>query len=180
MAAAESADDANTSPPPRRLGSTYSDLFSPRSRKQFSIYLAGAGFLLLSTLITRRSLARRYKEAIPAFYHYNTRTVAPASGAREALEALNIATINIFSLALMTTGGFLWAFDISTVEELRTRVRAGMGIQGTEQNADEDIEEWIATVLSRKDGKERKRAQHRERLQEAGWDRAGRGKDDEE
>ena len=133
----------------------WDDFFSARSRRQLALFLAGASFLALSTAITRRSLARRYKFVMPAFYHPNNRSLAPISGINEALEALNIATINILSLSLMTTGGMLWAFDISSLEELRSKVRGGMGVTGTPQHADEEIEEWIASVLTRKDEKRR-------------------------
>ena len=138
----------------RALG--WDDFFSARSRRQLALFLAGASFLALSTAITRRSLARRYKFVMPAFYHPNNRSLAPISGVNEALEALNIATINILSLSLMTTGGMLWAFDISSLEEFRTKVRGGMGVTGASQDADEEIEEWVASVLARKDEKERK------------------------
>ncbi len=144
-------------PPSRRFLPTYTDLFSPRSRRQLSVFVAGATFLFISTAITRRSLLRRYKATLPAFYHPNNRPTAPISGAAEAFEALNIATINVFSVSLMITGGMMWAYDISSLEDLRRKVRAGMGVRGTEQDADEEIEEWMASVLSRKDDRERRR-----------------------
>ncbi|KAI9882768.1 MAG: hypothetical protein M1823_005480 [Watsoniomyces obsoletus] len=148
--------------PPRRFLPTTSDFFSPRSRRQLSIFVAGATFLFISTAITRRSLYRRYKATLPAFYHFNNRPTIPISGASEALEALNIATINVFSVSLMVTGGMMWAYDISSLEDLRRKVRAGMGVRGTEQDADEEIEEWMASVLSRKDDREKRRRREEE------------------
>ncbi len=174
MGSADATDVDTSASPPRRFIPSYSDFFSLRARKQLSIYLAGAGFFAVSTLVTRRAMARRYKETIPAFYHFNTRKPSAVGGAREAFEALNLATINVFSLALMVSGGFLWAFDISGLDELRTRIRAGIGVQGSEKDANEEIEEWIATVLARKDDKEREQDRRREKLKEAFSRQTGR------
>jgi hypothetical protein len=127
-----------------------------RSGKQLGLFLAGAGFVALSTLITRRSLVRRYKSSIPAFYQPNNRPNS-VNGAMEAFEALNIATINVTSFAIMATGGMLYAFDISSLADLRTKVRGGLGADGTgrtEKDAEEEFEEWLAGVLARKSEKE--------------------------
>ncbi|KAI9778272.1 MAG: hypothetical protein M1839_008296 [Geoglossum umbratile] len=120
-----------------------------RSRKQFGLFLAGAGFVALSTLITRRSLVRRYKSSIPTFYQPNNRPNS-VNGAMEAFEALNIATINVTSFAVMATGGMLYAFDISSLADLRRKVRGGLGVDGTEKDAEEEFEGWLASVLARK------------------------------
>lgn len=58
----------------------------------------------------------------------------------------------------MVTGGALWAFDISNMDELRRKIRGGLGVDGSgrsEQEAEEDMEEWLATVLARKEDKDR-------------------------
>lgn len=76
----------------------------------------------------------------------------------DAIEALNIATINVASLAIMITGGLMWGFDISGVEELRVRLREGLGLAGEgERNAEEEFEEWLASTLARRDGKKERR-----------------------
>jgi hypothetical protein len=75
----------------------------------------------------------------------------------EAVEALNIATINVLSLAVMSTGGMLWYFDINSMDDARRKLRGGLGVDGTgrdEKQAEEELEEWMATVLSRKEAKE--------------------------
>ena len=75
----------------------------------------------------------------------------------EAVEALNIATINVLSLATMSTGGMLWYFDINSMDDARRKLRGGLGVDGTgrdEKQAEEELEEWMATVLSRKEAKE--------------------------
>jgi hypothetical protein len=124
-----------------------------RSRRQFGLFLAGAGFFALSAFITRRSFVRRYKASIPAFYQPNHQP-NKVSGAMEAFEALNIATINVTSLAIMAAGGLFYAFDISSLADLRSKVRGGFGWDGTEKDAEEEFEEWLASVLARKSEKE--------------------------
>lgn len=51
----------------------------------------------------------------------------------------------------------MWTFDISTPQELRSRLRKQMGFgeDATEEGkkADEEMEEWVASVLSRRDWK---------------------------
>ena len=76
----------------------------------------------------------------------------------EAFEALNIATVNVLSVGMMVSGGLLWAFDISSLDDMRRRVRTGLGVDGirTDEDAEEEIEEWFATVLMRKDRKDLK------------------------
>lgn len=74
----------------------------------------------------------------------------------EAFEALNIATINVASLAMMMTGGMLWAFDISTMDDLRTKLRGSLGFEGSVKDAEEEFEEWLASTLARKDEKQKK------------------------
>jgi hypothetical protein len=74
----------------------------------------------------------------------------------EAVEALNIATVNVLSLAMMSTGGMLWYFDINSMDDARRKLRSGLGVDGTgrdEKQAEKELEEWMATVLSRKETK---------------------------
>jgi len=81
----------------------------------------------------------------------------------EAFEALNIATVNVLSISMMLSGGLLYAFDISSVDDMRRAVRSRIGVDGnrtdgmrTDQDVEEEIEEWFATVLERKGKKEKK------------------------
>ncbi|KAK0510035.1 hypothetical protein JMJ35_007429 [Cladonia borealis] len=136
-------------------------LTSPRSLRQLSLFLAGATFFTLSSLITRRSLARRQKSVFPSFYHPSNRPPqTPINGAFEAFEALNLATINVTSFMMMVVGGMGWALDISGLEDLRRLVRGGLGVDGTgrgESEVEEEWEEWLAGVLKRKEEKEKRR-----------------------
>ncbi len=73
----------------------------------------------------------------------------------EAFEALNIATINVVSVGMMATGGMLWALDIASLDDMRRKVRSkiGVDVDRTDQDAEQEIEEWFATVLARKEFK---------------------------
>jgi len=133
-----------------------SSFFSRRSARQLGLFFAGAGFVGLASIITRRSLVRRHKATMPKFYQQNNRP-NEVNGAMEAFEALNIATINVISVGMMLTGGALWAFDISSVEDMRREVRGGIGLDTggrTDKEAEEEIEEWLASVFARKDMKD--------------------------
>jgi hypothetical protein len=99
---------------------------------------------------------RKYKSSIPKFYQPSNRPNADVNGALEAFEALNVATINVLSTTMMAAGGLLWAFDISSLEDMRVKIRGGLGIdgvEGRESRADEEMEEWLASVLARKEQK---------------------------
>jgi hypothetical protein len=102
---------------------------------------------------------RRYKATVPKFFQQSNQPNVEVDGAMEAFEALTIATVNVFSLSIMFTGGMLWAFDISSMEDMRRKLRGGLGIdgEGRENAAEEEMEEWLATVLARKDEKERQK-----------------------
>jgi hypothetical protein len=128
--------------------------FSPRSRRQLSLFAAGAGFFALSTVVTRRSIARRYRASIPKFYHPSNHANTEINGALEAFEALNIATVNVLSVGMMLSGGLLWAFDISSVEDISKKVRTNMGANTVrDEDAEKEVEEWFASVLARKEFK---------------------------
>ena len=61
---------------------------------------------------------------------------------------------------MMITGGLLWAFDVSSMDDMRRKVRGGLGVDGsgrTEGDVEEEFEEWFASVLQRKEDKERRR-----------------------
>lgn len=132
-----------------------SAFFSPRSRRQLGLFAAGVGFFAISSVITRRSIVRRYKATVPKFYQPSNQPGTQVNGAMEAFEALNIATVNVFSVGMMLTGGLLWAFDIASLDDMRSKVRTNLGVDPirTDQDAEAEIEEWFATVLARKEFK---------------------------
>ncbi|EKG11868.1 hypothetical protein MPH_11005 [Macrophomina phaseolina MS6] len=140
--------------PPASTQSPFRDAFTTRrSLRQLGLFCAGATFFTAATFITRRQMVRRFRASIPPFYHPSNLPYGEANGAMEAFEALNLATVNVVSAAIMLTGGTMWALDISTLEDLRKKVRHRVG-SGDERKSDEEIEEWIAEVLARKDMKE--------------------------
>lgn len=144
--------------PPAPPTEPQSIFFSQRARRQLGLFFAGAGFFAITSLITRRSLVRKYKATFPKFYQPSNRPAGEVNGAMEALEALNIATINVFSVSMMVTGGLLYAFDISSLDDMKRNVRRkiGVDVDRTDQDVEEEIEEWFATVLERKGVKEKK------------------------
>ncbi|TAQ85484.1 hypothetical protein B7494_g6191 [Chlorociboria aeruginascens] len=114
-----------------------------------------AGFFAISSIITRRSLVKRYRTTVPKFYHPSNRPNGEINGALDAVDALSIATMNVCSIGIMLSGGLLWAFDISTLNDMRAKVRPriGVDINRSDQDVEEEIEEWFATVLARKEFK---------------------------
>ncbi len=132
-------------------------IFSQRSLKQLGLFFGGASFLALSTLITRRAVGRKLVAAFPKFYQPSHRPTAAKSENTEgpfmAVEALNLATLNVLSFFVMLTGGAAWAFDISSLDDLRGMARRHIGPRGpqTDEAAEREVEEWVAKVLSRKE-----------------------------
>lgn len=99
------------------------------------------------------------------------------NGALDAFEALNLATINTFSAAMILAGGTLCALDINSVEDARRRLRRRMGYaeynndgvgnddktkmvpptKEEEEQFERDMETWLANVLGKKDMEEVRR-----------------------
>ena len=66
---------------------------------------------------------------------------------------------------MMMTGGVLWAFDISTMDDLRRKIRGRLRNDSTgrtERQAEEDFEEWLAETLARKDEKRSRKDEEEE------------------
>ena len=130
---------------------------SARLRRQLTLTFGGASFFLLSTLVTRRAILRRQRTSVPAFYNPSNQPPR-VNSALLALEAFNLATLNAVSGAMFLTGGIMWAFDIGSLEDLRERARRKVTAEtNATQPTPEDLqklEEWLNTVLSRKDYKE--------------------------
>lgn len=138
-------------------------MFTPRSMKQLTLFLAGATFLSLTTAVTRRSVVRKIRAAAPRFYHPSYHpppegggrpkgAAESAEGTLFALEALGLATLNTFSFAIMATGGLAWAFDVSSLDDLRARARRHQlaGRTGEDDaEAEDTIEEWMASMLGK-------------------------------
>ncbi|KAF2205874.1 hypothetical protein GQ43DRAFT_361296 [Delitschia confertaspora ATCC 74209] len=103
---------------------------SPRSLKQLSIFFLGASLFLVSTSVTRRAIHRRHLRNIPKLFEANTNPHEHFSPTADAIQALNLATMNVVSLGVMAIGGTLWAFDISGLSEMQRALRSRLGYQG--------------------------------------------------
>ncbi|RPB26551.1 hypothetical protein L211DRAFT_835366 [Terfezia boudieri ATCC MYA-4762] len=168
IAPATSATTSTGSPP---ISSTYTPLPEPvRLRRQLTLFLAGPVFLSTSILITRRALRRKALQMIPPQFHPNNAPpLHPPSGPLEALEALNLATLNIAAFAVTLVGAGMFALDVTNMDELRRKVRGEDGLGGevmgekwrelkrAEREVEEEMEEWMVSVLARKEVKERAR-----------------------
>lgn len=150
MAEAQPTSSSTTPPSTSPTAAPDSSLFSQRSRRQFGLFLGGAAFVGLSAFVTRRALVRKYNTTLPKFYTPSNRA-HQVDGSMVALEALSIATINVASISIMLTGGLLWAFDISTVDEMRQRYRAKMGLLAQDINPEDEkqMEEWVAAMMAK-------------------------------
>lgn len=139
---------------------------SSRSLRQLGLFFAGSTFVVLSSLVTRRAVLRRNQLTRPSFFHpSNMPPVTPINGALEALDALGIATINVFSYGIMFSGGLLWAFNISTLAEFKNRVKMPLDLESGEQKGNE-LEDgagtWLAAAIVIKEEKERQNRERKE------------------
>ena len=137
--------------------SSQSTFFSPRSIKQLGLFFAGAGFLTASILISRRAAIRHHRTSQLKYYHpnYKSAKTGDATERRDpmvAVEALNLATLNVMSFALMAGAGTAWALDISSIEDLRERARRSLYGPGgrADEDAEKEVAEWMAKTLGRK------------------------------
>lgn len=123
-------------------------LFSPRSRKQFSIFFAGSCFTIMSAVITRRAVNRRLRWAKPTYFRTNQMHPEQQINIRlEAMEAISVATVNVFSWAIMLGGGVLWATDTSGLGEMRSKLRVRLGLSEDEQKDSQTVVgEYIEAV----------------------------------
>ncbi|KAK4102130.1 hypothetical protein N658DRAFT_352739 [Parathielavia hyrcaniae] len=156
-----------------------SHFFSHRSLRQLGLFLGGAGFFYWSLRLSRRAITRHQLAAQLKFYQpshqsawgSSSRSVAlsaaeatqqalPKRDPLVAVEALNLATLNTLTFAVAAVGGVAWAFDISTLEELRRITRRSIVEAGGEadEEAEREVVEWVAKTFGieeRKGGEER-------------------------
>uniref|UniRef100_A0A093VBY5 Altered inheritance of mitochondria protein 11 n=1 Tax=Talaromyces marneffei PM1 TaxID=1077442 RepID=A0A093VBY5_TALMA len=135
------------------------------------LLISGLLFFSLSALITRRALSRKHLSTVPPFYTSSPFHKPSISGGQDAFEALNIATINTVSIAMIAAGATFCVMDIDSVETARKRYREKMGLEGSlkkgvmpskeeEEQFERDMEEWLGTVFEKKDlGEVRRRVE---------------------
>lgn len=126
----------------------------PRLPANAKLLLGGLAFFCLSSVVTRRALHRRRLASIPPFYTSSVYHQPRVNGAIEAFEALNVATINVVSVSMLFVGGALCALNVNSLDDMRRLIRGGAGADGTgrsETDLEQELEEWIAGVLDRKE-----------------------------
>ncbi|KAJ4264026.1 hypothetical protein NW762_006065 [Fusarium torreyae] len=132
---------------------------SPWARpfRQVGLLLTGAGFLAASVAISRRSVLRMRRESFPKFYSSNRHPVKVDSSDRSllAVQALGLATLNVMSFGIMLVGGISWAFDLSSITELRERTQAAIRRPGLVNPEDEKAMEEMMEDLMGKLGMEK-------------------------
>ncbi|KAK3046267.1 hypothetical protein LTR09_012215 [Extremus antarcticus] len=145
-----------------------------RVRRKNAMFYGGIVFMGLSVFVTRRSLARKRAEMLaaqttlplstPSTTIAPLRAAAPAPAAEaskvdaslDAVSALGLATLNVFSFAMLAVGSAMQYFDLADLEDVRSGVNRQLGndVEGGDAEGDREIETWIAEVLARKDEKE--------------------------
>jgi hypothetical protein len=138
-----------------------------RARRQNAMFLGGLAFTCMTALVTRRALRKKKlamyshvqpkvgkdsKIQLPQFTPSNT--PPKAEGGLDAAEALFLATLNVAAVFMAGVGGFMKFCDVADIEDLREYVKKGIGydVYAGDTDADKEIEQWFAEVLSRKDG----------------------------
>ncbi|KAL1859153.1 hypothetical protein Plec18167_007466 [Paecilomyces lecythidis] len=121
------------------------------------ILFGGLSFFLLSTLVTKRALNRRFSAMMPPYYTSSVYHKPDVNGALEALDAFSIATVNVLSLGMVGTGMAMYALDVNNPEDMRRYMRrkfnlgaedvAGVGQGTTDNETDKEIEGWLQNAL---------------------------------
>ncbi|KKK21991.1 hypothetical protein ARAM_005067 [Aspergillus rambellii] len=131
-------------------------LWTPQTNRK--LFFGGLLFFSLSVLATRRALRRRHQACVPPFYTSSLYHKPKVNGAGEALEALNLATLNVVSFGMMGGGGVLWAMDINGLEDMRAYVRKGMlsseeagePLTESDKELEKEVEDWIRKYLGKR------------------------------
>ncbi|KAL7796483.1 hypothetical protein V8C37DRAFT_371846 [Trichoderma ceciliae] len=114
-----------------------------RPLKQFGLFFLGAAFTAASVGVSRRSVIRRQRDSFPKFYSSNSPGPLDGNSSEGALlgvHALGLATLNVASFAVLLTGGLSWAFDLSSVDELRVKTKAALQRPGGEVSPEDERE----------------------------------------
>ncbi|PHH86208.1 hypothetical protein CDD83_10578 [Cordyceps sp. RAO-2017] len=155
--APSSASAQSPSPaPPSSSSDRSTGGYSPLGRhaRQLGLFVAGASLFAASIAVSRRSVLRRRREALPAF-HTSNRQAAGAVDASDRLllatQALGLATLNVLGFGIFLTGGIAWGFDLCSVAELRRRTQAAIRrpSSGQDPEAEREMERMMASLLQR-------------------------------
>ncbi|KAM0252425.1 hypothetical protein ACHAP5_001072 [Fusarium lateritium] len=128
-----------------------------RSLKQFGLLLSGAGFLAASVAVSRRSVLRMRRSSMPKFYSSNRHLAKFDAEDRSflAAQALGLATLNVMSFGVLLVGGISWAYDLSSIEELKQRTQAVTRRPGSMNPEEEKAMEEMMEDLMGKLGMEK-------------------------
>ncbi|KAH7405885.1 hypothetical protein DE146DRAFT_649971 [Phaeosphaeria sp. MPI-PUGE-AT-0046c] len=110
---------------------------SPRSLRQLSVFFLGGACLLASTAITRKAVWRRQLRVMPKFYEPNTNPHEYFSPFHDAIQALNMATMNCTSVGIMAVGGVMWTFDIANLKEAQASLRRRLNYDSIYKSEDD-------------------------------------------
>lgn len=111
--------------------------------------MVGAGFLAASVAVTRRSVVRLRTATVPPFYVSNRAPISSDDKGLIAVRALGLASLNVFSFGVMLVGGLSWAFDLSSVADLRERTRASLAapLPGIKSGDEDEVERELDNML---------------------------------
>ncbi|KAJ5594379.1 uncharacterized protein N7459_000587 [Penicillium hispanicum] len=123
-----------------------------RDRTNLKLLLGGMAFFTLSLLVTRRANQKKRIACIPPFYTGSIYFQPKVNGAGEALEALNLATINVLSFGMMATGAVMCALDVNGIEDARRVMRTAIegstdGTGKSDEVLEQEVTEWVTSVL---------------------------------
>jgi hypothetical protein len=120
---------------------------SRRSLRQLSIFFLGGACLLASTAITRKAVWRRQLRVKPKFYEPNTNPHEYFSPFQDAIQALNLATMNCTSVGIMAVGGAMWTFDIANMKEAQASLRKRLNYDSI-YKSEEDIPRSFSELIA--------------------------------
>lgn len=157
LSAPTSPDGQNDQSSSPRSASSLALSNDPRVPNNIRILFGGLSFFLLSSVVTKRALHRRFTAMIPPYYTSSIYHKPEINGAIEALDAFSIATINVLSLGMLGTGMVMCALDVNTPGDMRKYVRqnvnaaaanvTGVGNGTTDNETDKEIEGWLQDTL---------------------------------
>nr|POE90211.1 hypothetical protein CFP56_20678 [Quercus suber] len=141
-------DRASALPPLERIDPAH------RERRKLALLYGGLSFTFLSLFITRRALRSKQLQIYPATFTPSNKPPEKVNGGLEAAEALGLATLNVFSIAMASAGALMTFFDVADVEDMRERVRRGVGfdVYAGDAETDKELEDWVAETMSKQDG----------------------------
>lgn len=122
----------------------------PQDYTNLKLFAGGAAFFAFSVFITRRAHIKKRIAAIPPYYTSSTYYQPNFNGAMDSAEALSLATINVISFGMMTTGGIMCMLNVNGIEDMRRIMRGGLegAAQGkSDEELEKEVTDWVASVF---------------------------------